>query len=149
MTRSRPYLVRAIHEWILDNDMTPHLLVDASVDGVEVPRHLVENDAIVLNIQSSAVRDLELGNEWIMFSARFSGQAMNVTIPVAAVRAIFARENGQGCAFEAPAELTAEETERALEELNEQIQHEKQHSRQADAEAPGRNKGGKPHLKLV
>ena len=144
MIPTTPYLIRAIYDWCSDQGFTPHLLVDASVDGVEVPRHLVENDAIVLNIQSTAVRDLDLGNEWIMFSARFSGQAMNITVPVSAVRAIFARENGQGCAFEAPVELTQEETERALEELNEQMQQEQQ-----EPGATGPGKPGKPHLKLV
>ncbi len=149
MIPTTPYLIRAIYDWCSDQGFTPHILVDASVEGVEVPRHLVENGALVLNVQSSAVRDLELGNEWIMFSARFSGQPRNITIPVSAVRAVFARENGQGCAFEAPVELTPEETERALDEINEQLQHEQEQTKKPGTEGGGPAKVGKPHLKLV
>ena len=100
MISTTPYLIRAIYEWCADQGFTPHLLVDASEKGVVVPRHLVENDTIVLNIQASAVKGLELGDEWIVFNARFSGKAMDINVPIVAVRAIFSRENGQGCAFE-------------------------------------------------
>ncbi len=103
-----PYLIRAIHDWCSDQGFTPHLLVDASIEGVVVPQQLVENDSIVLNIQSTAVRSLDMGNEWLMFNARFSGQPMEVIVPIKAVRAIFARENGLGCAFEVAAESTGD-----------------------------------------
>jgi stringent starvation protein B len=99
MTSSRPYLIRALYEWIDDNGLTPHLLVNAEYPGVEVPRQHVHEGRIVLNINPSAVRDLRLGNEWIEFSARFGGIARLVRIPLAAVQAIYARENGQGMAF--------------------------------------------------
>lgn len=107
MSSNRPYLMRAIYEWLVDNACTPHLVVDANDTRCVVPRAFVKDGAITLNIAPSAVRDLSLGNEWIMFSARFAGVAQEVTVPVSAVRALYARENGQGMAFEA--ELTAVE----------------------------------------
>jgi len=128
MIPTTPYLIRAIYEWCEDQGFTPHLLVDTSVEGVVVPWNLVENDTLVLNIQASAVRSLEMGNEWIIFNARFSGKPMDVSLPVSAVRAIFARENGQGYAFEAPAELTEEQAEQAMQELNEQLEADKEPS---------------------
>ena len=108
MIPTTPYLIRAIYDWCSDQGFTPHLLVDVSIEGVVVPQQLVENDSIVLNIQSTAVRSLDMGNEWLMFNARFSGQPMEVIVPIKAVRAIFARENGLGCAFETAAESTGD-----------------------------------------
>lgn len=99
MTSSRSYLIRAIYQWIVDNGATPHLLVDASQQGVEVPRQYVENDKIILNIGPMAAHGLVLGNDQIDFNARFSGQALNVSVPVGSVLAIYARENGQGMVF--------------------------------------------------
>ena len=153
MIPTTPYLIRAIYDWCEDQGFTPHLLVDTSVEGVEVPWQLVENDAIVLNVQASAVRGLELGNEWIVFNARFSGKGMDITVPVDAVRAIFARENGQGYAFEAPTELTQEETADAMEELNAQIQADEADSKtkQKGKNKPAEKKSAakKSFLKLV
>lgn len=99
MLSTRPYLIRAINEWACENDLTPHLLVNALEAGVVVPTQFINDDQIVLNISPTAVQDIELGNEWILFSARFSGQPMNVEVPVSAVLAIYARENGQGIFF--------------------------------------------------
>ncbi len=99
MTSSRPYLIRALYDWIIDNGMTPHLLVDAEFPGCEVPRQYVNEGRIVFNVNPSAVNGLTLGNEFVMFDARFSGTPMNVTIPVMAVLAIYARENGRGMVF--------------------------------------------------
>lgn len=99
MTSSRPYLLRALYEWIVDNEMTPHILVDADFPGTEVPRQFVENGKIVLNVGPSAVQALQLGNEEIGFSARFSGVARQLHVPLAAVLAIYARENGRGMVF--------------------------------------------------
>jgi len=100
MTPLKPYLVRAIHEWILDNDHTPYLLVNAAVDGVQVPRQYVEDGRIVLNLRTEATQGLSLGNEWIEFNARFGGKPMHVMAPVHAVLAIYASENGQGMVFD-------------------------------------------------
>jgi stringent starvation protein B len=99
MNSSRPYLVRAIHEWILDNDMTPHLLVDIESEGVDIPAQQGQNGKIVLNISPAAVEGLNLGNDAIAFRARFGGIATDVYVPVDAVLAIYARENGRGMVF--------------------------------------------------
>ena len=99
MNSSRPYLIRAIHEWILDNEMTPHLLVDAVFPGTVVPAQFVRDGKIVLNVSPTAVRSLVLGNERVDFNARFGGVAMNVVVPVDAVLGIYARENGRGMLF--------------------------------------------------
>ena len=99
MTTSRPYLVRAIHEWILDNGMTPHLLVDIEGEGVEVPAQQGQNGKIVLNISPAAVEGLSLGNDAIGFRARFGGIATEVYVPLDAVLAIYAKENGRGMVF--------------------------------------------------
>ena len=100
MTSSQPYLVRGIYDWIIDNGMTPYLLVNAENDYAMIPRDFVEDGKIVLNINPSAISDLQLGNDYIMFNARFSGKAMEVSVPVVAVLAIYARENGQGMMFD-------------------------------------------------
>ena len=99
MTSSRPYLVRAIHEWILDNEITPHLLVDIEGDGVEVPAQQGQNGKIVLNISPQAVEGLMLGNDAIGFRARFGGISTDVYVPVTSVLAIYAKENGRGMVF--------------------------------------------------
>lgn len=99
MTSNRPYLIRALYEWIADNDMTPHLLVDAERPDVVVPRDYVVDGRIVLNVAASAVQGLVLGNEAILFSARFGGRPFPVELPIAAVVGIYARENGQGMLF--------------------------------------------------
>jgi len=100
MTSSRPYLIRALYEWIVDNQFTPYMLVDAESDDVVVPRNFVENGRIILNISPDATHSLMLGNDAIGFNARFSGAAMDVTVPVASVLAVYARENGQGMMFD-------------------------------------------------
>ena len=99
MTSSRPHLLRAVYEWIVDNGMTPQLVVNATVAGVEVPRQFVIEDKIVLNIHPAAVRDLDLGKQSISFSARFSGAPFQIFIPVGAVTAVYAKENGKGIVF--------------------------------------------------
>lgn len=102
LTSSQPYLLRAIYEWIVDNELTPYLLVDASNDYVNVPQQYVEDGKIVLNIAPRAVNSLELGNDHILFSARFAGRPMEISMPTAAVLAIYAKENGQGMVFNEP-----------------------------------------------
>ena len=99
MTSNRPYLLRALYEWIGDNQMTPHILVDAGAPGVEVPRQAVQKGKVILNIDPAAVRELNLGNQFLTFSARFSGRQFEVTVPVDAVLAIYSKENGQGMMF--------------------------------------------------
>jgi stringent starvation protein B len=126
MTSKRPYLIRAMHEWIVDNGATPHILVDAQKEGVEVPTEYIQDGKIVLNISPAAVRDLQLNNDWILFSARFRGRAMQASIPTSAVMAIYARENGQGMLF-----------------------NEAEDSPPSPPEPPPTKRSGKPSLKVV
>lgn len=100
MTSSRPYLIRALYEWIVDNDCAPHLLVNAEHPGVQVPADFVNDGQIVLNMAPSAVRNLQLTNEAVGFDGRFGGAPHSLHVPCAAVMAIYARENGQGMVFE-------------------------------------------------
>ena len=99
MTSSRPYLIRALYQWIVDNGVTPYILVDALVEGVDVPAQYIQDNKIVLNIAPIAVQGLTLGDDLITFSARFSGQSVGLCVPTEAVMAIYARENGQGMMF--------------------------------------------------
>lgn len=99
MTSNRPYLIRALYEWITDNGLTPFLLVNAETPGTLVPKEHVRNGQIVLNVSPSAVHALQLGNDWIECSARFGGVARALQIPVPAVLAIYARENGYSMVF--------------------------------------------------
>jgi stringent starvation protein B len=99
MKARRPYLLRALHEWISDSNCTPHLVVDATHAGVDVPRQYVKDGKIVLNVSWSATSHLQLGNEEVSFSARFGGSSLGVRVPIAAVLAVYARETGQGTIF--------------------------------------------------
>ncbi len=99
MKARRPYLLRALHEWISDSNCTPHIVVDASMAGVEVPRQYVKDGKIVLNVSWSATGQLSLGNDFVSFSARFGGVNTAVRVPIQAVLAIYARETGQGTIF--------------------------------------------------
>ncbi|WP_020683249.1 ClpXP protease specificity-enhancing factor [Marinobacterium rhizophilum] len=99
MNPSRPYIARGLYEWILDNDCTPHLVVDADAPDVVVPRQFVQDGQIVLNVLPSAVRDFLMGDSEISFSARFGGVPMQVRVPYAALVAIFAKENAMGMGF--------------------------------------------------
>ncbi|MFC5740319.1 ClpXP protease specificity-enhancing factor [Dyella tabacisoli] len=101
MTSNRPYLLRAIYDWITDNNLTPYVLVDATREGVQVPPQVVKNGQVVLNLAMRAVAHLDLSNEWISFQARFSGTSQQIYIPVHAVLALYAQENGQGMMFPA------------------------------------------------
>jgi stringent starvation protein B len=101
MTSSRPYLIRALYEWIVDNEFTPHIAVDAHVSNVQVPQQYVNKDGqIVLNIAPHAVVGLEMGNKAVSFSARFGGIPTQIYVPCQAILGIYARENGQGMMFE-------------------------------------------------
>lgn len=132
MTSSRPYLVRAFNEWILDNDCTPYIVVDAGVQGVQVPTEHVANGQIVLNISPGAVKGLVIGNGALEFSARFGGVPMQVFIPLQAVMAIYARENGEGMVF--GSEPGAPDPD--------------DHGPEPE-QSPGQRPSGKPSLKVV
>lgn len=101
MTSSRPYMIRALYEWITDNDFTPHIVVNAHAPNTEVPQEYVNKDGqIVLNIAPRAVATLDLGNKAITFNARFGGVPMDIYVPCYAILGIYARENGQGMMFD-------------------------------------------------
>ena len=117
LTSQRPYLLRAIYEWIVDNGMTPHVLVDATLPGVRVPQHAVQDGRIVLNIADRAVGRLRMDNDSLTFSARFGGVSQNVVVPMYAVVALYTRETGQGIRMpdEDPPDLEADEDEDQLD----------------------------------
>ncbi len=99
MKPRRPYLLRALHEWITDSGETPHIVVDANADGVVVPKQYVKDGKIVLNVSFTATQFLKLGNDFVNFEARFGGVGFAVEVPVRAVLGIYARETGQGMIF--------------------------------------------------
>jgi stringent starvation protein B len=115
MTPRRPYMLRAFYDWLVDNELTPHLVVEATLPGVRVPEEFVQDGQIILNIAPRAVGQLELSNEAVTFSARFSGRPHSVIVPLYAVQAIYARENGAGTMFE-PEEAYMEALEEGIEE---------------------------------
>ena len=132
---TRPYLIRAIREWVMDNGLTPQLLVDAGVDGIAIPEGHVQDGKIVLNVHTQAVKALELGNELITFSARFGGTSHVINLPIQSVLAVFARENGQGIFFQ-----------------GEEMQHQMEQSGGDRAEPSPSNQSSGPHrpyLRLV
>jgi stringent starvation protein B len=100
MTSNKPYMLRAFHHWIVDNDCTPYLVIAADFPGVEVPVQFVRDGQITLNVAPNAVRELVLDNRWVEFSARFSGVPTLVRAPMSSIMAIFAKENGQGMGFD-------------------------------------------------
>lgn len=126
VTKQRPYLIRAMHEWMLDNDFTPHIVVDANHEGVDLPADQVTDGKLVLNISPTATRGLELGNVDVTFEARFGGSPRRLVIPVTAVLGIYSRETGQGMVF------SDEEPEPPT-----------------DPSEPSGGESGKPNLKVV
>jgi len=134
MTSSQPYLLRALNEWIVDNGSTPQILVDSTHPDVNIPDPVRSGDKVVLNISPSAVRDLEIDNEYVSFVARFSGVSHAVLVPVEAVQAVYARENGQGMMFPEP---DREETDESSDA------DKKPRTGAAD------RKRGKPDLKVI
>jgi stringent starvation protein B len=109
MKSNRPYLIRALYEWIAENDCTPHLLVNAEYPGVQVPSGYANDGQLVLNVSTTAVRHLQLGNDAVSFEGRFGGVPQSLYIPAAAVLAIYARENGQGMVFDLDAPSAADD----------------------------------------
>jgi stringent starvation protein B len=100
LASQRPYLLRAMYEWMTDCGQTPHLVVNATVDGVDVPRQHIKDDKIILNVSSQAVKNLSLGNDLICFEARFAGAPFQISLPVSAIQGIYARETSKGMVFQ-------------------------------------------------
>lgn len=111
MSSSQPYLLRALNEWLVDNGMTPQILVDTRHPALQIPDQLRSQETLVLNVSPSAVRDLLIDNEFLSFVARFSGISQGVIVPVDAVQAIYARENGQGMMFPEPDQKHRDESD--------------------------------------
>ena len=152
---TKPYLLRALYEWCTDNGYTPHIAVRVD-NQTRVPRQFVHNDEIVLNISFEATTQLQMGNEWIEFSARFSGKAHKIEVQVANVLAIYARENGQGMAFPVePAVGAASGTpvESAVSDAEDADVAAGAQEKKDDGDGPssddGSKGGGKGHLKVV
>jgi len=108
MTPSRPYLLRAIYEWLLDNDMTPYAVINANYPGIDLPIEHVRNEQMILNLAPTAVGGLNIGNDWVMVDVRFGGRPVRLQLPTMAVMAIYARENGRGMVFSDEEEPTPE-----------------------------------------
>ncbi|EGN74856.1 stringent starvation protein B [Idiomarina sp. A28L] len=108
MTPKRPYILRALYEWLVENDLTPHLVVDAEYPYVEVPQQFVQDGQIVLNVLPGAIQGLIMGNEQVSFRTRFNGQDQKIVLPIGSILAIYARENGAGTIFEPEDALLSE-----------------------------------------
>lgn len=108
MKPQRPYLLRALYEWIVDSDETPYVLVDATVEGVQVPEAHVQDGQIVLNMGPNAVQDLMIEDQHVMCGSRFSGQHFDLYIPMAAILAIYAKDTRQGMVFPDEEQLSAD-----------------------------------------
>lgn len=141
MTSSQPYLLRALHEWIVDNGLTPQIVVDPEAPGLEVPAAASSNERLVLNISPSAVRDLMIDNEYVSFVARFSGVSHGVLVPLPAIQAIYARENGQGMMFPEMASDDQSASESGAESDSASAESDK-----TERKPPKR---GKPSLKVI
>jgi stringent starvation protein B len=142
MNSSRPYLVRALYEWIVDNDCTPHMLVNAEYPSVQIPQGFASDGQIVLNVSPSAVRNLHMDNEAVSFDGRFGGVSHTLYVPTSAILGIYARENGQGMVFDLEPALVDEEEL----ELEDSVEPDD------DAPPPGGQPPrptGRPSLKVV
>jgi len=159
MTSSQPYLIRAIYEWIVDNNLTPYLMVDATRKGTIVPEDYLDAEGrIILNISQTATSELIMSNEEITFNARFSGQAIGICVPIYSVKAIYARENGQGMMFDGDStkeeEASGAKVTRkpvALESVSsDKPASESEAPMRDEKKKPGNGKGRKgPNLKVI
>lgn len=138
MNSSRPYLIRALYEWIVDNDCTPHVLVNAEYPSVQVPQGFANDGQIVLNVSPTAVRHLHMDNEAVSFEGRFGGVPHTLYVPVGAILGIYARENGQGMVFD---------LEPSLEEHDVDEVDMEDDAPPPDSEPP--RPSGRPSLKVV
>jgi len=140
MTSSRPYLVRALYDWINDNDCTPYILVNAYGEGVEVPLEHVKDGQIILNISPVAVHGLDLGDEAITFEGRFGGIPKRVCVPLVAVLGIYAKENGQGMIFDTEGSAPTPPKPTGTDEPG---------KTETSPARPSKSGGSKPPLRLV
>ena len=144
MKPSRPYIVKALYDWLIDSELTPYLVVNAAEDNVIVPLEFVEDDQIVLNISPSAVRNIFIDDEAVSFNARFSGKPMDVYVPMLAVMAIYARENGEGMGFGAEPGVQC-----YLQQAPEVVEDQNGAESSADNVSKERDGKKRPALKIV
>ena len=145
MKPRRPYLLRALYDWIVDSGETPNILVDAEMHGVVVPQEYVQDGQIVLNISPQAVRNLNLGDEYVMCEGRFSGRSMELVLPIISIRAIYCRDSGQGLAFEDEDMLQDEDVAKDTEAATEPSVEPTTDVGKKDPDS----EGSKPTLRLV
>jgi len=139
MTSSQPYLLRALNEWIVDNGATPQILIDSAHPDLTIPDSIRTSEKVVLNISPSAVRDLEIDNEYVSFVARFSGVSHGVLVPIEAIQAIYARESGQGMMFPQSDSGTGDDKTAAEDDGDDSL----------NTEQSGASRKGKPNLKVI
>lgn len=157
MTPNRPYLLKAFFDWLLDNQLTPYLVVDATYWGVEVPQQFVQNGQIVLNIAPTAIGQFSMGQADVSFSARFGGVPFQVYIPMGAILAIYARENGAGTMFEPDpyydephTEESSERSETPKPSILRSVDDDEDMASTSESEAtPEAPKKGRPSLKVI
>jgi|SRR5690554_5553609 len=147
MTPKRPYVARALYEWLLDNQLTPHVVIDANYPGTEVPQEFVQDGQIVLNIHPEATTAFEMGELELSFQARFGGVPRKVVVPFGALLAIYARENGAGSIFEP--ESAYDEVEASLVPAPELAPNPDSNTSDSDSDAPKPTRKGKPQLKVI
>ncbi|QSX29468.1 ClpXP protease specificity-enhancing factor [Shewanella cyperi] len=143
LTPSRPYLLRAYYDWLMDNRLTPHVVVDAFFKGTQVPQQYVKDGQIVLNIAAGAVGNLQIGNDAVEFNARFGGVPQHVVLPMGSIVAIYARENGAGTVFDAEDAYLLDEDEAALLDVVDSQKPD------PDSEPPKPESKRRSHLTLV
>jgi len=139
MSSSRPYIVRALYDWIIENECTPYILVNAFADDVEVPQEHVKDGQIILNIAPSAVQSLFIRTEAVDFDGRFAGIPKRVYVPIAAVMGIYAKENGQGMIFDSEANLPKPPSPSGVDNSGDK----------KSADSKPSNPGKKPALRVV
>ena len=159
MNSSRPYILRALHQWIVDNECTPHILVDVNYPQVKVPPGYAADGQIVLNTAPAAVRYLEIDNQAVSFEALFSGTPFSLYVPIEAILAIYARENGQGMFFDANSDALSDDDE-LLEEGGSEVDEQPTVLRavdtdtladsvETDDESPKPPSPGRPSLRII
>ncbi len=150
MTSNKPYIVRAFYDWISDNDLTPHIVVDVNVFGVLVPMSYVNDGQIVLNISGGAVGSISLQGDQIELSARFGGKLEHIIVPYGAVAAIYAKENGAGTSLVIEHSEPEAETKPTGVKLAGVLVEADKNSMSVDAKTKPKSKGkGKPSLKVI
>lgn len=156
MLPRHPYMLRALYDWLIDSDDMPHLLVNAEYEGVQVPGDYVQEGRIVLNIAPDAVENLSLGNDYIMFNARFGGRPMEIILPQESVIAIYGRNSGEGMMFNLDeadmpdtSGLESTFTEVEVDETDADADADAGKDTEAEKPGKGRKKRGKPNLKII